>query len=224
MTTQYIVQYGTAGFVGPFHCLSSMSFDRGDDVLIRSPRGLELGNVLGIVRPGVSSNLHQSTGGELVRGANIFDHADAKRNRRLGQQILEEFESAAPGVAVIDWEVTLDAKLVTLHIVPWQEVDLDLVLHELSERHQRAVKVLDIRQSPTLKDKPEPKSSCGSGGCGSKEGGCSSGGCGTSSSGGGCSTGGCSRKDVKSADDLTEYFGHLRQQMEQAGMVRVPLN
>lgn len=120
-------------------------------------------------------------------------------------------------LAFVDVEVTLDGVAI-LHALAWGECDATALLDDLSGCCGFTVRLLDLSRGPKLEAPAAP--GCGKPGCGSESGGCSS--CGTG--GGGCSTGSCSRKAVKSADELTAYFGDLRQKMEDAGMVRTPLN
>lgn len=208
-----LVQFGTSGFVGRFR--SGAAAVRGESVVVRSPRGLELGSVLGDVAERFADQLDESAGGELLRSATDGDFTAAAAARDLGRQLLAAADGFGHPVAVLDAEVTLDRRGAVLHVLPWGECDLDPLLAELSDRFELAVRLMDLRRTPTVSDPPEPKTSCGPD-CGTKD--CSSGGCGTT---GGCSTGSCSKGSVKSAEELTAYFADLRQKMEASG--RVPL-
>ena len=209
-----LVQFGTSGFVGRFR--SGAPAARGESVVVRSPRGLELGTVLGGVAERFAGQLDESAGGELLRPATDADLADAEVARERGRQLLDAADGFGQPVSFLDAEVTLDRRGAVLHALPWGECDLDPLLAELSDRFGLAVRLMDLRRTPTVSDPPEPKTSCGPD-CGTKD--CSSGGCGTGM--GGCSTGSCSKGSVKSAEELTAYFADLRQKMESAG--RVPL-
>lgn len=211
-----LVQFGTSGFVGRFR--SGAAVPRGEAVVIRSPRGVELGTSLGEMAERYANQLDESAGGELLRVVTDADLADAETAKQLGLQLLSAADEFGQPVSFLDVEVTLDRRGAILHALPWGECDLDPLLAELSDRFGLAVRLMDLRRTPTITDPPEPKTSCGTG-CGTKEGGCSTGGCGTEK--GGCSTGSCSKGSVKSAAELTAYFADLRQKMEAAG--RVPL-
>jgi hypothetical protein len=209
-----LVQFGVSGFVGRFRAAGAVA--RGESVVVRSPRGLELGTVLGDVAIRFAAQLDESAGGELLRVATEADRADDDAAREFGGRLLSATEDAGHPAAFLDVEVSLDRRGAVLHVLPFAECDLDPLLADLSDRFGLPVRLMDLRLTPTVSDPPEPKTSCGPD-CGTKD--CSSGGCGTDK--GGCSTGSCSKGSVKSAEELSAYFADLRRQMEAAG--RVPL-
>lgn len=218
MTPSLLVQYGKSAFVGRFACPGDAP-PRGTTVVVRTPRGVELGTALGPVDERFAGLLDAAAGGEVVRPATADDDAAAARAAALATVIVTAAERGGRAVAFLDCEVTLDGRGAVLHAVPWEECDLDPLLAELSDRFGLAVRLMDVSRTPTLKDPPEPKTTCDKPDCGTGEGNCSTGGCGT---GGGCSTGSCSKGSVKSADELTAYFTDLRQKME--ATARQPLN
>jgi hypothetical protein len=202
-----LLQYGRSAFVGMF--ASDVPADRGTTVVVRSARGVELATALGPVEDRFTTQFDQD--GTVLRLATEEDLADARTADQLADAILDA--ASADAVTFLDCEVTLDRRGAVLHAVPWGACDLDQLLAELSDRFGLVVRVFDVSRMSVTTDPPEPKATCDKPDCGS------GGGCGSE---GGCGTGGCSRKQVKSADDLTTYFADLRRQMEAAG--RVPLN
>lgn len=206
MTAGVLVRYGRPGYVGRFRGAA----ERGARVVVRGPRGLELGTVLCAAdRPaGIDDE------GDLLRAATAADDAADDRAAALARDLLAAADDLAAGlpVAFPDAEVALDGAAAVLHALPWGACDLDPVLVALSDRFGLPVRLLNLSNAPTNPDPPEPATSCGKPDCGS-------GGCGT---GGGCATGSCSRGAVKSADELTAYFADLRGKMEAAA--RVPLH
>lgn len=211
----YLVQYGRSAYVGRFAAAGGLTTSRGDRVVVRTPRGVELGEVLCGADDRFACGLDPAAGGELLRTVGPDDLADAERRESVGLALLTAAEGYGLPVAFLDVEVTLDSSAAILHALPWGACDADPVLADLSERFGLAVRLLDTSRAPTAKDPPEQAATCGKPDCGS-----GSGGCGT---GGGCSTGGCSRGKVKSADELTSYFADLRHKMEQSAG-RTPLN
>ncbi|MFO0799605.1 MAG: hypothetical protein U0804_19210 [Gemmataceae bacterium] len=208
MTAALLVRYGRPGYVGRFRV--SVEAERGASVVLRGPRGLELGTVL--CAADRSGGIDDE--GELLRVVTAADEAAADRAAALARDLLTAAAELAAGlpVAFPDAEVALDGAAAVLHALPWAGCDLDAVLVALSERFDLPVRLLDLSRTPTNPDPPEPATSCGKPDCGS-------GGCGT---GGGCATGSCSRGAVKSAAELTAYFADLRGKMEAAA--RVPLH
>jgi len=202
-----LIQYGRSAFVGRF--AAGVDPPRGSAVVVQSTRGVELATVLGPVEDRFTTQLDED--GAVLRVATAEDHVAARIADELANAILDS--ASSDHATFLDCEVTLDRRGAVLHAVPWGECNLDPLLAELSDQFGLAVRVLDVSRLSVSTDPPEPKTTCDKPDCGS------GGGCGTS---GGCSSGGCSRKQVKSADELTAYFADLRQKMEAAG--RMPLN
>ena len=194
--TGLVVRYGVPGFVGRFG--SATTHPRGSAVVVRTPRGVELGTVLGDAG---HADALAGAGGEVLRPADNEQPPDPA-------DLLREATTAAAGLplTVVDAEVLLAGSGGVVHALVWGELDGDRLFADLSARLGYPVRLFDLAHATGPADPPEP--SCGS--CGSGGGGCGSG-CG--------SGGGCSRKAVRSADELTAYFAGLRQQME----ARVPL-
>ncbi|HVL13502.1 MAG TPA: hypothetical protein VM529_13125 [Gemmata sp.] len=210
-TTAYLIQYGKPGFVGRFRSADRLT--RGDRVVVRGPRGDEVGEVL------LPLADDSAEAGDVLRPAAPGDAALAADAAARGRDLLADAETAVAEaglpLALVDVEVTLDGVAI-LHALAWDACDATPVLDRLAADHGLTVRLLDLSRAPAAA--PEP-SGCGKPGCGSDAGGCST--CGT---GGGCSSGSCSRGAVKSADELTAHFADLRRQMEAAGLVRTPLN
>ena len=216
----YLVQYGHAAHVGRFTA-ADVSVARGDRVVVRTPRGLELGDILCEAPDGFGESLDRVAGGELLRPASPTDQEEADAGTELASQLFtaatDAIATADLPLSVIDVELLLGGSGAILHALPWAPCDADPLLAELSERFNIPVRLLDLATTPVAVDPPEKVPTCGKPDCGSG-GGCSS--CGT---GGGCSTGSCSRGSVKSADDLTAYFADLRTKMEEQS-ARTPLH
>jgi hypothetical protein len=207
MSATYLVQYGTPGFVGRFRSLTPEPLERDRRVVIRGPRGVEVGVVL--CEPAERFS-HDPIDGDLLRPATDGDTA-----ADLADRVFAAAQPTSLPVAFVDAEATLDGTVI-LHALPWDACDATPVLDELAARFGCGVKLLDLSRSPT----PKEEAGCGKPGCGSGGGGCSTGSCGT---GGGCSTGSCSKGKVKSADELTSYFAGLRRKMEADAAGRLPL-
>jgi hypothetical protein len=187
--------------------LSTTDASRETVVLIQSPRGRELGTVLGLASPGSHS-------GQVLRVATPDDLRAGAESDRLAEQLFTHATTQATRypVTFLDVEWLLEGPAI-LHFLASEPCDLDPLVVALSQTAGRPVQLLDVSRLPAFPT--EPKSGCSSGNCGS------GGGCGT---GGGCSSGNCSRGTVRQADDLTDYFRDLRAKMEAAGMGRRPLH
>jgi len=212
-TREYLVHHGAAGHVGRFRWANGDECARGDAVVVRSQRGLELGRVLAAAD---SDRLAFPDGfvGELMRRASQEDMTLAERGRATGLELCAAGErlAAACGLplAVLDAEVLLDGRQAVLHVLKLAACDEGPWLADLGERHGVIVRVHDLGREAPAQDDEHSGSSCGAEGCGG-------GGCGSC----GAHGGGCSSCSSGAAGDLAEYFAGLRAQMDERQ--RVPL-
>lgn len=212
-TREYLVHHGTAGHVGRFRSVNG-DCARGDAVVVRSQRGLELGRVLAAA-DAERAPFPDGFVGELLRHASAEDVSLAERGRATGLELCAAGERLATAsglpLAVLDAEVLLDGRQAVLHVLKLAACDEGPWLADLGERQGMIVRLHDLaREAPATDDHAGERTSCGADGCGG--GGCGS--CG--SEGGGCSS--CSSG---AASELSQYFAGLRAQMEERQ--RVPL-
>jgi hypothetical protein len=212
-TREYLVHHGVAGHVGRFRSADGNSCVRGDAVVVRSQRGLELGRVLARAESDRAA-FPDGFVGELLRRASAEDVSLAERGRATGLQLCAAGERLAAAIglplAVLDAEVLLDGRQAVLHVLKLAACDEGPWLADLGERQGMIVRLHDLGREATAKDDEHGCSTCGADGCGG--GGCGS--CG--SEGGGCSS--CSSG---AGNELAQYFARLRAQMEERQ--RVPL-
>jgi cell fate regulator YaaT (PSP1 superfamily) len=197
---EYLVSHGCTGEFGRFR--AGELFRRGDRVVVRSQRGLELGEVLCKCTARHVESLRDGYVGELLRGASAEDETIAAGLKERAQRLFEDgcrlaAELDLP-VEIFDVEITLDSHQVVLYHVRWQECDERPLVRALSRKYETLVALHDVGL-------PAGASGCGRPDCGQKEGaGCST-----------CSTGGCSSCGKTMGQDVKEYFAGLRQQMEE---------
>jgi len=197
---EYLVSHGCAGEFARFRAMEL--FRRGDRVVVRSQRGLELGEVLCKCTARHTESLRDGFVGELLRRASSEDETIAAGLNERGQRLFEDGRRLAGELGlpleIFDVEITLDGHQVVLYHVRWQECDERPLVSALSRKYETLVALRDLGL-------PAGASGCGRPDCGSKEGGCS-----TCSTGGGCSS--CGKT---LGHDVKEYFAGLRQQMEE---------
>lgn len=167
-----LVRYGLAGRVGWFAAVADAP-GRGEAVVLRTSRGLELGEVLK-AEPSKARAGEDSVGVfQVLRAVDPADRELAREALRLRDERFEEcrrvVEQEDWPLELVDVEPLLDFSTV-LHVLPLGEFDPALVRARF-----RMSRDFDVHLE-TPGDDPEPVRSggCGSGGgCGSR-GGCSS--------------------------------------------------
>lgn len=208
--SQFVVSHGKSAGLGCFTADVPVALRRGDRVVVRTRRGLELGTVLCPASVRQARLLHAASG-PLVRRATAADEETAAHLEALAQQLFADArllvaELALP-LEVVDVELLLEGRRAILQHLSVTECDYAPLVAELSRRHGLEV-FLENLAHPAAPEEDEAHAGCGKPDCGkSGGGGCSS--CGT---GGGCSTG-CGSSGV----DLRAYFAHLRGKMEENG-------
>lgn len=202
-TTEYLVTHGCTGEFARFRAVEPGEFRRGDRVVVRSARGLELGEVLCPSTARHAGALPDAFGGELLRRASAEDEQIAAGMREQAQRLFDDGRRLAVELnlplEILDVEILLDGHQVVLYHVCWQECDERPLVSALSKKYEALVALRDLAL-------PAGAAGCGLPNCSNKDGkGCSS--CGT----GGCST--CGSKTM--AKDVQDYFAGLRQQMDE---------
>jgi cell fate regulator YaaT (PSP1 superfamily) len=196
---EYLARFGLDGAVGRFRAAAGLAPGRGALVVLRTPRGLELGSVLRPAGRRHAAFDPDAPAGELLRLAGAEDEevaeAMAERARALLARGAELIEEQRAPVELLDAEVLLDGRLAVVQHVAWGEADLRELVRPLSR---------ELGLSVSLKNVGRPAEAPGCGSCG--EGGCGDGGCGSGGCGSSCGS--------VSAEEVRAHFAALREQME----------
>ena len=182
----YLLNYGSAGDFGPFHCEEPLACRRGDRVVVRSHRGQELGVVM---RPATEEHARLLEGkfvGQILRLATPGDVELASRMQARSQSLFQDARQLLAQLQLpmelLDAEVLLDGRQAVLHYLRWQECDPRPLMEPLSQKYRVLVTLHDLAlNAPEISAQKETEG-CGLPGCGAPSGGCnscSSGGCGT---------------------------------------------
>jgi hypothetical protein len=202
--SEYLVGYGLTGELGRFRGPESLR--RGDRVVIESPRGREMGEILRPSSARLGDFLGSCTQGAILRRATSEDEAELERQR----QRAEAFRAAVPGL--LDAELLLDGETILVQAAGPQLPQIQLRATTLAAEWGLRLTVFNAGL-------PLPESTDADGGCGSCD---SDGGCGSCDSGGGCGSGGCGSGGCGGeTSDVRAYFAQLRERMEHTH--RVPL-
>src|SRR3954453_17502444 len=90
MPGKYIARHGAMRFLGEFAASEGAAYARGDPVVVRTERGLELGEILCEASERAVRLIAEPTGGQVVRRQSEQDQAESAR---LRQAELREFET-----------------------------------------------------------------------------------------------------------------------------------
>lgn len=164
-STGSLVRYGRLGWVGLFTTAAGVVAGRGDRVVVRTLRGLELGETLSVT--GGTHVGEVTAGGEIIRVATEKDRSGAVNESADMDGLLNLVRKSDERLEPVDAEVLLDGRTAVVYCLGDVGADSERLAIDLSTRTGQ-----DVRLSPVFD--PPPRG-CGSGG----GGGCGSGGCGT---------------------------------------------
>jgi cell fate regulator YaaT (PSP1 superfamily) len=89
MATAYIVRHGAMRFLGEFQPQGSIEPERGQEVVIRTERGMEVGEVLCESDPRAFATISEPTRGQILRQVTGEDAAQIDRIRDIERQEME---------------------------------------------------------------------------------------------------------------------------------------
>src|SRR3954454_10499317 len=89
MATAYIVRHGAMRFLGEFQPQGVATPERGQEVILRTERGLQAGEVLCESDPRALATIGEPTRGQIVRQITAEDAAQIDRIREIERQEIE---------------------------------------------------------------------------------------------------------------------------------------
>lgn len=205
MTVQeYLVGYGVRGDLGRFRPTRPLDCVRGDEVVIQTERGVELGHVLRKADDGLAAFFPNTTVGKILRLASEEDQLRQREHQgQIDALLARASELAAvlaPNLLLLDVEVLLDGEHAVIHHLRLAECDVRPLVSTLSREWGSHI-LLEDHTAPKAHE--HEHAGCGEGGCGS----CGEGGCGS------CGEGGCGSCGSAESDEKAR-FAALREQME----------
>jgi cell fate regulator YaaT (PSP1 superfamily) len=207
---EYLVSFGLIGEFGRFHACAPLHLRRGERVVVRGARGVEIGEVLRPATPRHAHFLPNTSVGHLLRRLTPADEQTAAEMRLRGQRLFERGQQLAAELGLplvlLDVEMLLDGEHAVLHYLPEGAADVRPFVSTLSREFAAHILLIDLSRDRqgAMAEESEEHGGCGRPDCGrGADGGCST--CGS----GGCGTCG----DAKPAD-MELYFAQLREQME----------
>jgi len=179
MLGQHFVRFGIPGYVGCFAAADAQQLDRGTRVIVRTSRGVEVGEVLSALDEPLAPS---ATDGALLRRVTVQDdlllaRIDKHRDEAFAacQNLLSQRQIAA---SLVDVEHLFDGQSLFFYFVGQTPPELEAVTQELAEAYDAQVEFRKFTETLTA-------------GCGP--------GCGTEDAENGCGHGGCATCVVASA-------------------------
>lgn len=168
----HLVRVGAMGQVGRFAPVDGTVFDRGQRVVVRTPRGLELGEVL--TAPPLAAEGWSD--GPILRGATVEDEllvARLLKNRdEAFVAVNDEIRRQGLSVCLLDVEHLFDGRHLVFYFLGEQPRELEPLLADLADRYDTHAQVQQFAEALTTGCGPDCGSHEGEHGCGSCGSGC----------------------------------------------------
>lgn len=206
---EYLASFGRNGEFGRFRTTAPLHLRRGERVVVRGARGVEIAEVLRPSTPRHAHFLPNTSVGQLLRRLTPADEQSQSDLHLRAQQLFERGGQLAAEMGLplllLDVEVLLDGEHAVLHQLRETDADVRPFVSTLSREFAMHVTLVDLSHDrEAVEPEEDEHTSCGRPDCGQREdGGCSS-----------CGSGGCGSCGSATSKDSELYFAQLREQME----------
>ncbi len=147
MASSWIVRHGAMRFLGDFDP-EGASYSRGEEVVVRTERGLELGQLLCPASPRALELLAEPTKGRIVRA--LTDH-DRDERERLRAEERREMEACGRFVAqrrlqmeLVDVEHLFGGERIIFYFLAEKRVDFRELVRDLAREFQTRIEMRQI--------------------------------------------------------------------------------
>jgi cell fate regulator YaaT (PSP1 superfamily) len=145
---RFIVRHGSMRFLGEFTAAAGSGFARGQDVVVRSDRGHELGRVLCEATPRAVQLIAEATHGHIVRRVTPDDHPAINK---LRQRECDAFEACQRFIAqrklqmdLVDVESLFGGERVIFYFLAEKRVDFRDLVKDLARAFQTRIEMRQI--------------------------------------------------------------------------------
>lgn len=148
MPTKYLVRHGVMRFLGEFEPGDGTAYARGDEVVLRTDRGLEVGAVLGESSPRAAALIATSPPGRILRRLGDDDRAQLER---LGRGEAEELAACQRFVGdrrlqmeLVDVEHLFGGERIVFYFLAEKRVDFRELVKDLARAYQTRIEMRQI--------------------------------------------------------------------------------
>lgn len=145
---QFVVRYGSLRQVGVFSTNRSDYYDRGMQVIVRTKRGVEVGDVLCDATERAVQNLSDSTGGQLLREMSPSDGTELSRIRSQERAIWQFCSKAIADqemeMKLVDVEYVFGGERILVYYLAENRVDFRELVKVLAAEFQTRIEMRQI--------------------------------------------------------------------------------
>ncbi len=148
MSNRYIVRHGAMRFLGEFEAAAEAAFARGDEVVVRSERGLEVGELLCESNPRAVEFLSEPTKGQVVRTLTEDDRAQMQRQRQTECQAMETCSrligQRRMQMELVDVEHLFGGERIVFYFLAEKRVDFRELVKDLAREFKTRIEMRQI--------------------------------------------------------------------------------
>jgi cell fate regulator YaaT (PSP1 superfamily) len=147
MAARLIVRHGAMRFLGEFDPEAG-SYRRGDDVIVRTERGLEIGHVVCEASPKAVAYLEEPTSGRIVRALTENDRDERDRLRRLERDELATcvryVQERKLQMEPIDVEHLFGGERIVFYFLAEKRVDFRELVKDLAREYHTRIELRQV--------------------------------------------------------------------------------
>jgi cell fate regulator YaaT (PSP1 superfamily) len=148
MAAKYVVRHGTMRFLGEFEAAENDSYARADEVIVRSERGLEVGQVLCPASPRALELLAEPTRGRILRRMTEEDRSALDRLRAVEAEELAGCQRFVTQrrlqMELVDVEHLFGGERVVFYFLAEKRVDFRDLVRDLARAYQTRIEMRQI--------------------------------------------------------------------------------
>jgi cell fate regulator YaaT (PSP1 superfamily) len=148
MASTYIVRHGAMRFLGEYEAADEQGYRRGDQVVVRSERGLEAGEVLCDANPRAVELLEEPTRGQILRQFSADDRAQVDRLREAEEHEMEAcsrlISQRQLQMELVDVEHLLGGERIVFYFLAEKRVDFRDLVKDLAREYKTRIEMRQI--------------------------------------------------------------------------------
>lgn len=145
---KYIVRHGAMRMLGEFVAENEVTYSRGARVVVKTERGMELGDILCPATPQAVAYLPEPTNGEIVRSMSAEDY---QREGKIQVESKQQFETAGRLVAehrlamqLVDVEPIFGGERIVFYFLSDKRVDFRELVRAMAREFQARIELRQI--------------------------------------------------------------------------------
>ncbi len=148
MASKYVVRHGAMRFLGEYEAGETTAYARGDEVVIHSERGHEIGHVLCDANPHAVELIQEATRGSILRLIGAEDREQLQRLRDAERQELDRccaiVQERQLQMELVDVEHIFGGERIVFYFLAEKRVDFRELVKDLAREYRTRIEMRQI--------------------------------------------------------------------------------